>query len=146
MNGRVFIVAALAALATGCGARAAQNSGADVGPSGRVIDAEDIAASSARTAWEAVQLLGGFLRLEEDKDRRPSRVTSRGRSSIYLSSEPLLFVDGVRINGYDILQEMSADHVDRIEFISGPSASIRYGTNAGNGVITITTRSPNTSD
>lgn len=141
MKRRVVIVAALAALTAGCGLRASQSAtDGDTRPAGRVVDAEDIEASSARTAWDALQLLGAYLRLEEDKDRRPARMTSRGRASINLSSEPLVFLDGVRLVEYTVLHEMSAGHVERIEFITGPSASIRYGTNAGSGVIVITTR------
>jgi len=142
MKLRLFVAAGLSLCLVGCGLKAANNShDGDSNPGGRVVDADDIAASSARTAWEAMQLLGAFLRLDEDKDRNPSRMTSRGRSSIMLNSQPLVFLDGVRLVELGLLHEMSAFHVDRIEFVTGPSASIRYGTNAGNGVVVITTRS-----
>ncbi|HSM07121.1 MAG TPA: TonB-dependent receptor plug domain-containing protein [Longimicrobiales bacterium] len=142
MKLRLFVAAGLALSLAGCGLKAANNThDGDSNPGGRVVDAEDIAASSARTAWEAMQLLGAFLRLDEDKDRNPARMTSRGRSSILLSSQPLVFLDGVRLVELGLLKEMSAFHVERIEFVTGPSASIRYGTNAGNGAVVITTRS-----
>ena len=142
MKLRLFVAAGLALSLAGCGLKAANNAhDGDANPGGRVVDAEDIAASSARTAWEAMQLLGAFLRLDEDKDRNPARMTSRGRSSILLSSQPLVFLDGVRLVELGLLKEMSAFHVERIEFVTGPSASIRYGTNAGNGAVVITTRS-----
>ena len=125
----------------GCGATAAQSSpDGDPQPGGRSISAEDIQASSARTAWDALRLLGAYLRIEEDKDQQPARMTSRGRSSIHLKSEPQVVLDGVRLVDYSVLHQMSASLIERIDFLTGPSASIRYGTNAGNGVIVITTR------
>ena len=105
------------------------------------MDAEQIERSSVKTAWDALQLLGAFLRLDEDKDSQPARMTARGRSSIILSSEPQVILDGVRLVEYQLLHSMSAHLVERIEFITGPQATTRYGTNSGHGVILITTRS-----
>lgn len=113
---------------------------AQSGSRGRVVTAEDISKSGARNAWEALSLLGGYVRLAEDKDRAPSRITSRGRASINLSSEPQIVLDGVRLVEYQLLRNVPAHHIDRIELLTGPQASIRYGTNSGNGVIVITTR------
>ena len=144
MRARFAWMAALALALGGCGATAAQNSqDGDPRPGGRSIDAEDIQASSARTAWDALRLLGAYLRLEEDKDRQPARMTSRGRSSIHLKSEPQVVLDGVRIVEYSVLHQMNAALIERIDFLTGPSASIRYGTNAGSGVIVIKTRTSN---
>jgi TonB-dependent SusC/RagA subfamily outer membrane receptor len=112
-------------------------------PRGRVVDHEDIARySSVQTAWDALQLLGAFLRLEEDKDGQPSRMTARGRNSIVLRNEPPVVLDGVRLAEYKVLKDMGAHLIQRIEFLTGPEATTRYGTNAGNGVILITTRLP----
>lgn len=141
MSLRHVVVAALILGTAGCGIRAGTPDGGGTSPGGRTVDAEDIAASSARTAWDALQLLGAYLRLEEDKDGDAARMTSRGRASIHLRGEPQVILDGVRIVEYGLLQEMSAGHLERIEFVTGPSATIRYGTNAGSGVIVITTRS-----
>ena len=110
-------------------------------PPGRVVTAEDIAQSDARSAWEALGLLGAYIRLEEDSRRRPVRITARGRSSILLRSEPLVFMDGVRMVEYTVLKNMDSSLIQQIELVTGPQASIRYGTNAGHGVIVITTKS-----
>jgi TonB-dependent SusC/RagA subfamily outer membrane receptor len=104
------------------------------------VDAEDIARSSVRTAWDALQLLGAFLRLDEDKDQQPARMTARGQSSILLDSEPQVVMDGVRLVEYTVLRGINANVIERIEFLTGPEATTRYGTNAGHGVILITTR------
>ena len=133
-------VAGLAVLVGGCGIRPATGGGdGSLSPRGRSIDAEQIEASSVSTAWDALQLLGAFLRLEEDKDQQPARMTARGRSSIILTSEPQVILDGVRLLEYQVLHSMNANVVQRIEFITGPEATTRYGTNAGHGVILITT-------
>jgi outer membrane receptor for ferrienterochelin and colicin len=126
---------------TGCSVRPITG-GTDGSPSprGRTVDAEDIARSSVRTAWDALQLLGAFLRLEEDKDQRPARMTARGQSSILLDSEPQVVMDGVRLVEYTVLRGMNANVIERIEFLTGPEATTRYGTNSGHGVILITTR------
>ena len=110
-------------------------------PPGRIVTAEDITRSDASTAWEALGLLGAYLRLEEDSRQRPVRITARGRSSILLRSEPQVFVDGVRLVEYTVLKSMDSSLIEKIELVTGPQASIRYGTNAGHGVIVITTRS-----
>jgi len=131
----------LALLTSGCGLRPMQSdTDGSPSPRGRVVDAEEIERSSVRTAWDALQLLGAFLRLEEDNDQQPARMTARGRSSIILSSEPRVVLDGVRLVEYGVLHGMGAHLVERIEFLTGPEATQRYGTNAGHGVILITTR------
>ena len=137
---RAFVLAAWALAAVACHPAAHTEDGDSVAPRGRVVDAADIARSGARNAWEALSLLGGYVRLEQDKDRQPARLTSRGRSSINLSSEPQIVLDGVRLVEYGVLQNIGASAIERIQLLTGPQASIRYGTNAGNGVILIVTR------
>lgn len=140
-RGPTLALLGLILVTSGCGLRPA--SGTEDGnpsPRGRIVESGEIERSSARTAWDALKLLGGFLRLEEDKDQRPARITARGQSSIVLSSEPQVILDGVRLVEYRMLQRMSAHLIERIEFLTGPEATTRYGTNAGHGVILISTR------
>ena len=137
---RAVALALCVAAVSACHPAAHAENGDSVAPRGRVVEAEDIARSGARNAWEALSLLGGYVRLEQDKDRQPARLTSRGRSSINLSSEPQIVLDGVRLVEYGILQNIGAAAIERIQLLTGPQASIRYGTNAGNGVILIVTR------
>lgn len=140
-RGTMAILTGLAILTTGCSLRPATGStDGSPSPRGRVVDQEQIERSSVETAWDALQLLGAFLRLEENKDQQPARMTSRGRSSIMLDSQPQVVLDGVRLVEYRVLHGMSAHLVERIEFLTGPEATQRYGTNAGHGVILITTR------
>jgi hypothetical protein len=64
---------------------------------------------------------------------------------------PSLYVDGVRVEysyGDDLthvftetLRRIPAADIDKIEFLSGPQATLRFGTDSPNGAILITTRS-----
>jgi TonB-linked SusC/RagA family outer membrane protein len=83
-----------------------------------------------------------------------NRIRIRGASSISLSNEPLLIVDGVRasneINGTGSigvggqtssrLNDINPDDIEAIEVIKGPAASALYGTAGANGVIQIRTK------
>src|SRR4051812_5409316 len=74
----------------------------------------------------------------------------RGVSSLSLSNEPLVVVDGARfsnenepgnISGVRInrLSTLDPEEIESIDVIKGPSAAALYGTAAANGVIVITT-------
>jgi TonB-dependent starch-binding outer membrane protein SusC len=86
-----------------------------------------------------------------------SRIRIRGSNSVSLSNEPLVIVDGVRVNtgggpgrgftniftgGQDPsrLDDFNPDDIESIEILKGPAAAALYGTAAANGVIQITTR------
>ncbi len=75
----------------------------------------------------------------------------RGASSINLSNQPLLFVDGVRINegiiasgqsgqSFDRLNDINPDEIESIEIVKGPAAATLYGADASAGVIQIITK------
>ena len=75
----------------------------------------------------------------------------RGVSSLSLSNEPLVVVDGARfsnesdpgnLSGVRInrLSTIDPQEIESIDVIKGPSASALYGTAAANGVIVITTK------
>jgi TonB-linked SusC/RagA family outer membrane protein len=82
-----------------------------------------------------------------------SRIRIRGSNSISLSNEPLLVIDGVRVEndaesfsfglgGQSIsrLNDLSPENIERIDVLKGPAASALYGTAAANGVIVVTTK------
>jgi TonB-linked SusC/RagA family outer membrane protein len=82
-----------------------------------------------------------------------SRIRIRGQSSLSLTSEPVVIIDGVRMtssannletgtggNGPSRLDDINPEEVESIEIIKGPSAATLYGTEAANGVISITTK------
>jgi TonB-linked SusC/RagA family outer membrane protein len=84
-----------------------------------------------------------------------TRIRVRGSSSVSLSNEPLLYVDGILIDnavqsladvaavgGQTVsrLNDINPEEIESIQIIKGPSAATLYGTEAANGVIQITTK------
>lgn len=82
-----------------------------------------------------------------------ARIRIRGSNSVSLSNEPLLIIDGVRIdnnpNASSIgvggqspsrLNDINPEDIESFDIIKGPAASALYGTAAANGVIQITTK------
>ncbi|MBI4539906.1 MAG: SusC/RagA family TonB-linked outer membrane protein [Gemmatimonadetes bacterium] len=82
-----------------------------------------------------------------------SRIRIRGRSSLTLETEPLIYVDGVRVDnavatGPSVqggrfssrLNDLDPDEIESIEIIKGPAAATLYGTEASGGVIQIITK------
>jgi TonB-linked SusC/RagA family outer membrane protein len=84
-----------------------------------------------------------------------ARVRIRGIGSFSLSADPLLYVDGVRVDnqtgtGITIqafgsgvisrLNDFDPDQIETIEVLKGPAAATLYGTEAARGVINIITK------
>lgn len=80
-----------------------------------------------------------------------AQITIRGRSSISLAGNPLIYVDGIRMNGAaptggsgpsaaSRLNDINPEDIETIEVIKGPAAATLYGTEASNGVIQIITK------
>ena len=90
-----------------------------------------------------------------------AQVRLRGNTSISMSNNPLIYVDGIRVRsdgypknvppvGYDgrssntaasPLNDINPSDIDRIEIIKGAAATTLYGTEAASGVIQIFTKS-----
>lgn len=101
---------------------------------------------SSRTPGVTVQASGGTT-------GTGSRVRIRGSNSINLSNEPLLIVDGIRVNNspssfsYGVggqvisrMEDFNPEDIESLDIIKGPAAAALYGTAAANGVIQITTK------
>lgn len=82
-----------------------------------------------------------------------SAVRVRGNSSLSLSNEPIIYIDGVRMDsdagrgpgqrgGANVsrLNDINPADIESIEIIKGPAAATLYGTEASNGVIQIITK------
>ena len=80
-------------------------------------------------------------------------VNIRGRNSLSLTQQPLVYVDGVRVvndvgtgprnqggNAVSRLNDIDPEDIESIEIIKGPAAATIYGTEASNGVIQIITK------
>jgi TonB-linked SusC/RagA family outer membrane protein len=82
-----------------------------------------------------------------------ARVRIRGANSVSLSNEPLLIIDGVRVNNDpesssiavggqapSRLNDLNPEDIESIEILKGPAATGLYGTQAANGVVQVTTK------
>ncbi|MEW5929721.1 MAG: SusC/RagA family TonB-linked outer membrane protein [Gemmatimonadota bacterium] len=84
-----------------------------------------------------------------------ARIRVRGISSLSLAQEPLIYVDGVRVNNAQATgpinqgfnsstisrwNDFNPEEIESIEIIKGPAAATLYGTEASNGVIQIITK------
>jgi TonB-linked SusC/RagA family outer membrane protein len=82
-----------------------------------------------------------------------SRIRIRGTTTLNLSNDPIVFIDGVRMDAsanrqilgvggtaQGSLNDLNPDEIESMEVVRGPSASVLYGTDAANGVIVITTK------
>ena len=101
---------------------------------------------SSRTAGLVVQNAGGTT-------GTASRIRIRGSNSISLSNDPLLIIDGIRVEAnanssrIDVggqypsrFNDINPDEIASIEVVKGPAAAALYGTAAANGVIQVTTK------
>ena len=82
-----------------------------------------------------------------------SRIRIRGATSLSLRNEPIVVVDGVRIDNTpnadgaigvggqapSRLNDLNPEDIESVEVVKGPSAAALYGTDAANGVIQIRT-------
>jgi TonB-linked SusC/RagA family outer membrane protein len=81
-----------------------------------------------------------------------SQIRLRGNNSLTQSNNPLIYIDGVRIENNPInaddesgqtpsaLDMINPSDIDRIEVVKGPAATTLYGTEASGGVIQIFTK------
>jgi TonB-dependent SusC/RagA subfamily outer membrane receptor len=82
-----------------------------------------------------------------------SRVRIRGANSVSLSNEPIIIIDGIKVNtspsssalatggqSPSRMNDINPEEIESIEIVKGPSAATLYGTESANGVIRITTK------
>jgi TonB-linked SusC/RagA family outer membrane protein len=70
-----------------------------------------------------------------------ARIRIRGNASLTQSNEPIVFLDGIRINSgggqTSRLEDIDPESIERIEILKGAAAATLYGTEASNGVIQV---------
>ena len=85
-----------------------------------------------------------------------SRIRIRGSASLSQSNEPIVYVDGVRVDnggGFGVgfvgtggggrpsrLDDIDPSSIEKVEVLKGAAAATLYGTEASNGVLLITTK------
>jgi len=83
------------------------------------------------------------------------QINVRGQNSLSLMNQPLLYVDGVRVDNGSAgsvdgvmfvgpssgrFDDLAPSEIESIEVVKGPSAATLYGTDAANGVILVRTK------
>ena len=125
------------------------------GGSVAVIDSAALAPFVQRTLSEALtaRLPGVSVMASSGVAGTGSRVQLRGPSGIILTQQPLLFVDGIRVDDTmqsfvlntggqapSRLDDIPMEDVECIYVLRGPATTARYGTDAAVGVINVITR------
>lgn len=113
----LIVAAAMAACATAGEARG----------SSAVLTRDEIRASTAMTAYEAIVQL------------RPAFLRARGARSIRDPSPnaPVVYVNDMRHGDLDVLRSIRVEEIDEIRFISAADATTRWGTGHAGGVIQV---------
>ncbi|HEY2853955.1 MAG TPA: TonB-dependent receptor plug domain-containing protein [Gemmatimonadaceae bacterium] len=118
------------------------------------IDSTEIMSSSAHTLSEVIQARVPSLSVLQSGGvaAQGAQIRSRGARSFYLASEPIVIVDGVRVDGTQdatvVAINVSSSRIDdialadvaRIDVLPGPAAAGMYGAGAAGGALVITTK------
>lgn len=114
---------------------------------------EDIATSTIQDALGG-KIAGLSIAGGGTMDQEP-RIRIRGTSSISMTNQPLVYIDGVRVQssgGFapgtggaglgepSALANINFDSIERVEVLKGPAAATLYGSQANSGVIQIFTK------
>ncbi len=139
---------------TGTGGEVAQKS---IGHTVSTVDFSGIEDVGTRSIEDALvgKEAGVNINMSSGSIDQEPRIRIRGSSSISMSNEPLVYVDGVRINstgGFapgvsagglaqtSALSQLNFDAIERVEILKGPAAATLYGSQANAGVIQIFTK------
>lgn len=95
-----------------------------------VITQQELEESTARDAYQAVQML------------RPDWLRTRGATSIRdaTASEAVVYLDGLRYGPPRSLEQFRVSTIKELRHYSGTEATNRWGTGHGGGVIYVTSR------
>jgi TonB-dependent SusC/RagA subfamily outer membrane receptor len=119
------------------------------------IDADSVVRSSPVTSLSDLinaRVPGTQIILSNGLSGASPRIRIRGVNSLTVSNDPLVVVDGIRVenssgsrgSGYGYtggrLNDLNPDEIESLEIVKGPSAATLYGTDAANGVIVVTTK------
>lgn len=130
------------------------------------LDASEVVQSSSPTDIQGLlgeRVAGVRIRDTSGEVGTGGSISIRGVGTLALSGEPLVYVDGVRINSNPVgtgaafagnfegsgpsrINDLEPSDIESIEVIKGPAAATLYGTEASNGVIQIITKKGQTGE
>lgn len=115
---------------------------------------ENVATSSVQDALQG-KIAGVSINSQSGAIDQEPKIRIRGTSSLSMSNQPLIYVDGVRVNGgggfapgFDAgglgspsgLANINFESIERVEILKGPAAATLYGSQANAGVMQIFTK------
>ena len=123
----------------------------------QTVTGEDLDVVTTGRLDEALQsqLQGTQIRLNSGQPGTTSLIRSRGPVSASGATQPVIYVDGVRVDSrstgspLDIetggarsssIADIPLDNIERVEFLKGGSATTLFGSDAANGVLQIFTK------
>lgn len=109
----------------------------------RLITLDMIQQAHASNAWDLLVEMGTGYRIADTQLGGAKSIrNSRGKSSILLreADTPLLVLDGVRMTDPLYLRNIPTSTLLSIRMLNGIDGATYYGTNAGAGVIIVSTR------
>lgn len=107
---------------------------------GQIITQEDILRSGATDAFEAIERGRTHLLISHSGRGHSGKISHRGSDSLVLGNAILLVVDGTRANRpQQMLRSIPAGSIVFIQVLSGREAAVRWGSEAGNGVVLVRT-------
>lgn len=137
-------------------ARGTSSARREIGTSLTSIDPAELEGGPIQSMSELLQgrAAGMNIQLGGGKVGQQHTIVMRGAASISQSNEPVIYVDGVRIDNsrssgittttagvtWSGLDDINPEDIERIEVVRGASAATLYGTEASSGVIQIFTK------
>ena len=116
-------VLAIALLVSGCASAAAGGAGRNM----NVLSRADIERSNQMNALDIV------------RSERPQWLFRRGARTVSGESDIVIYLDGTRLGGPEMLAEIPAINVDRMRFYSEREAQFRWGVGHLHGAIEVIT-------
>src|SRR3989441_13348287 len=110
----------------GCGGARAGIEDTNAPSGARLITAEAIAKSGAKTAWDAVRLTVTNVQLREVRGQ-PARIQRRGRASLYQDDQVRVILDHVPIDDLQVLKQVAAVDILRTKILTGRARTTQYG-------------------
>lgn len=115
-------------LLSGCASHTARSSPDPERFNSRVISTEEVQSSSARNAFELVQLL------------RPGWLQKKGAYSFREDGDIVVYLDDMRVGGPDALRQIETTALSSIRFLDPVTAQARFGLNHNYGAIQVIVR------
>lgn len=126
----------------------------EVGTSQARITAQDFSAASASNPQEILsgRVAGATVLANSGQPGAGGTIRLRGNNSISQSNNPIIYIDGIRVEGGDSpshqasrqttspLNDINPNDIESIDIVKGAAATTLYGTEASGGVIRITTK------